>query len=83
MGMTDDQKEKLVRLRQYLAHIVELGDPRIVLTIDECTMLINWVDGLQEENENWKEQCQRLTKLADRIHKDIYEEVIIQRMKTS
>jgi len=81
--MTDEQKFELARIRQYLADIIGRGDPHVILATSECQMLIGWVEGLEGQNANWKEQCGRLIKLIDRIDKDMAQEMLIYRTKTT
>jgi len=70
MGMTREQQGMIAELKQ------DSDNP-------DVRMLILLIEGLENENKNWKAQYERLISLIDRIKKDIYQEVTINRMKMS
>ena len=76
MGMTENQKAIVEGLKASLSDGFRLDIPN-------AKVLIELVEGLERENKNWKEQCGRLIKLIDRIDKDMAQEMLIYRTKTT
>lgn len=74
MGMTEEQQVMLKHMKDRIKCGTTLG-------LVDCEILISWIEGMQQQNANWKQQCGRLMSLVGRIEKDVTQELLVYQLK--